>query len=246
MTDLLTGMRAKSAIVFDFETTGMPEEEHAEVIELGRYFYDFETDTIGDPWSSLARPSGPIPVVARAVHHIRDDEVSDVGPLALCWADFWEGAHEETICVAHNADFEKHFHKGNGRPWVCTYKSARVVWPDAPSHSNQALRYYLRLDDAPDFDRQDAMPPHRALPDAYVTAHIFRALLKMRSIDDLIHISKHPALLKRIAFGKHKGIEYAEAPGDYLRWIIDKSDLDKDVKFSARYWLKIRERGEAA
>lgn len=246
MNDLISGMRRKQAIVIDFETTGTPEEEHAEVIEVGRCFYDFETGTIGDGWSALARPRGPIPVVARAVHHISDEDVADLGPLALIWPDFWEGTHEETICVAHNADFEKHFHKGNGRPWVCTYKCARVVWPDAPSHSNQALRYYLGIDAAPDFDRQAAMPPHRALPDAYVTAHIFRALLNERTIDDLIHISKHPALLKRITFGKHKGLEYAGAPGDYLRWIIDKSDLDKDVKFSARYWLKKRDRGEAA
>lgn len=246
MNDLLDGMRRRQAIIIDFETTGVPEEESAEIVEAGRYIYDFETNRIGDPWSTLVRPSVPMPIVAQSIHHISDADVVDHGPASLIWEDFWDGTHEETICVAHNADFEKHFHNGNGRPWVCTYKCARVVWPDAPSHSNQALRYFLRLDEAPDFDRQEAMPPHRALPDAYVTAHIFRALLSNRTADELIHISKHPALLKRLAFGKHKGVEYAEAPADYLRWIIDKSDLDKDVKFSAKYWLKKREREGAA
>lgn len=241
MTDLISGMLRRQAIVIDFETTGMPEEENAEVIEAGRYLYDFETNTITDPWAGLAKPRDPIPVVAKSIHHITDADVADAGPVSDLWRGLWAGTHDETLCVAHNAEFEKHFHKGNGRHWICTYKCARVVWPDAPSHSNQALRYYLNLDDLPDFDRELATPPHRALPDAYVTAHIFRALLGERTVEELVHISKYPALLKRLPFGKHKGTEFSEAPGDYLRWIVDKSDLDKDVKFSARYWLKKRE-----
>lgn len=72
MNDLLSGMRRRQAIIIDFETTGMPEEEGAEVVEAGRYFYDFETNSIGDPWSSLVRPSGPMPVVAQSIHHISE------------------------------------------------------------------------------------------------------------------------------------------------------------------------------
>ena len=49
------------------------------------------------------------------------------------------------------------------------------VWPEAPRHSNQVLRYWrgMRLDHA------RAMPPHRAGPDAWVTAHILADLAQL-------------------------------------------------------------------
>ena len=44
--------------------------------------------------------------------------------------------------AAHNADFETKFFEPM-LPVICTYKAALRVWPDAPSHSNGALRYWL-------------------------------------------------------------------------------------------------------
>ncbi len=43
---------------------------------------------------------------------------------------------------------------------------AMHVWPDAPRHSNQVLRYWRNLV----LDNALAMLPHRAGPDAWVTA----------------------------------------------------------------------------
>jgi exodeoxyribonuclease X len=43
--------------------------------------------------------------------------------------------------------------------------------------------------------------------------------------------------LRRIGFGKHKGLLFSEAPADYLRWIVDKAEFDADVTATARYWL---------
>ena len=40
-----------------------------------------------------------------------------------------------------------------------------------------------------------------------------------------------------MTFGKHKGQRYDAAPRDYLEWIVNKSDMDEDTKFSAKYWL---------
>jgi exodeoxyribonuclease X len=37
---------------------------------------------------------------------------------------------------------ERHF---GDAIWVCTYKCALRIWPDLPSHGNQALRYHLGL-----------------------------------------------------------------------------------------------------
>jgi exodeoxyribonuclease X len=233
-----TGPRV--ACVIDYETTGVPENELAEVIEMGRVLVDLQTLELRDAWTSLVKPVHPIPPETKAVHHITEAYVEDAPRSGDLWRHMWAGVGKEDVLVAHNAKFEQHFHHGNGRPWICTYKCARAVWPDAPSHGNQALRYWLGVDDLTMFDAEAAMPPHRALPDAYVTAFILRELLRVKTVEELIHISKYPALLKKLTFGKHKGMTYAEAPADYLEWIRDKSDMDEDVKFSAKYWLAKR------
>lgn len=143
-------------------------------------------------------------------------EGGNVGVGVRSWHVVVQAQNETNRLVAHNASFEQHFHYGGGRGWIDTYKCALVVWPEAPSHSNQVLRYWLDLDRSSGFDRAMAMPLHRALPDAYVTAHIFIRLLQERTIEEMVGISSRPALLRRIGFGKHKGLLFSEAPSDYL------------------------------
>lgn len=226
--------------VIDYETTGMPEDEGAEVIELGRIDYNLVTATIENPFTSLARPMRPIPPVTMAVHHITEAMVAGAPHIGQVWGPFWDGLAPTDICAAHNAKFEQHFHRGNGRRWICTCKCARVVWPDAPGFGNQVLRYWLGIDGSASmsFDPARADPPHRALPDAYVTAHILACLLWEKTLDELVEISRWPALHTRWSFGKHKGKRLIETPADYLEWVRDRSDMDEDLKFSARYWLK--------
>lgn len=232
--------------VIDYETTGTPEDEIAEIIEVGSY--DLTQSEAGDwhihrPVRWLVRPTGPIPPQARAVHHISDADVADAPALREVIDDFLDGL---PVCAAHNAEFEKHFTPVKNLRWICTYKASRVVWPDAPGHSNQCLRYWLGVDEDDGFTVERAMPPHAALPDAYVTSFILRRLLKEKSVEELVEISKWPALLKKLTFGKHKGMAYADAPSDYLEWIRDKSDMDADTKFSARYWLQKRAKTTAS
>lgn len=230
---------ARIARTIDFETTGTPEDEAAEIIEFGRYDVDLATRAIGNPWTSLACPRGPIPAVTKAVHHITEADIGEAPYARALFDEFYDGCGPADILVAHNAKFERHFHDGDGRPWIDTYRVARVVWPDAPTHSNQGLRYWLDLP----VDRDKASPPHRALPDAYVTAHLLVRVLDHKTIDEMVHISKYPALLKVMNFGKHRGMTFEAAPLDYLQWIRDMSEMDEDTKFSARYWVAKRMRG---
>jgi len=227
----------KTARVIDYETTGTPDDDSAEIIEVGFYDIDLTTRQITNQFQTVIRPRGEIPPVTMAVHHLTIDDVKD-GPEAREIMDtVLDGAD---VFVAHNAKFEQHFTPDSKTPWICTYKVARVVWPDAPGHGNQVLRYWLDVDGDAEFDRTFASPPHRALPDAYVTAHIFFRLLKAKTVEEMIHISKYPALLKTMNFGKHKGTTFEDAPLDYLDWIVTKSDMDEDTKFTAKYWIKKR------
>ncbi len=225
--------------VLDLETSGIPTETdpHA-VIEVGWVTVDLMGAgevVIGEPKSMLVDPKRPIDVEAKAAHHITETMIAGAPPPEVGFRHATDTKPE--IWVAHNADFEKSFFGGGGLPWLCTYKAACRIFPDAPSHSNQVLRYWLdlQLDDAL------AQPTHRAGPDAYVTAHLLAELLRSgTSVEDMVRWSRGAALLPRMNFGKYRGKKWGEAPTDYLRWIIDKSDMDKDVKANAKHELKQR------
>lgn len=229
--------------VIDFETTGTQDDPDAEVIEYGAYDLVPAGGSLWDlqrPVASLIKPSKPIPPAARAVHHISDADVENAPELHEVIDDLIGGAE---IYAAHNAEFEKFFLSDSGLKWICTYKCSLVVWPDAPGHSNQCLRYWLGVDHDDGFEVAKSMPPHRALPDAYVTAFILKRLLLEKSVDQLLAISRYPALIRVMRFGKHKGTKFEDAPRSYLEWIAEKSDMDQNTKFTARYWLK---KGEQA
>lgn len=230
--------------VADLETTGTDEDPGAEIIEIARVDLILSTQDIGNGWSTLVRPTMPIPPEAMAVHHITDAEVAQAPALREVMDDFAEEMGAADLFAAHNAKFEQHFLPHWPDRWICTYRCALIVWPDAPGHGNQVLRYWLGLDAEQDFSYEEAMPPHRAYPDAFVTAFILRRLLRERTVDELLLYSKHPALLPVMRFGKHKGMKFTDAPSDYLVWIRDKSDMGEDVKFSARYWLQKRAKAE--
>lgn len=218
--------------VIDFETTGMPPD--ASVCEAGRQ--DILADgTFCGCDSVLVNPGCPIPPEAKAVHHIDELLVADAPAFSEILEWMTDGAD---LFAAHNAAFERSFFDGGGKPWICTLKVARRVWPDAPGHGNQVLRYWRNLP----LSLANAQPPHRALPDAYVTAWLLRDLLKAgTSIDDMVQWTEEPSLLPRVTFGKHRGKMWSEVPGDYLEWIVTKSDLDEDTKFTARHHMGARE-----
>lgn len=222
--------------VLDFETTALSPDDGV-VIEVGYSDYDVEAKTISDPVSWLCGADS-VPPENRAVHHITLAELDGLEPFNdHAKAEIVSGAY---AIVAHNAEFEASFLGDPGIPWICTYKSALRVWPDAPSHSNAALAYWLEDQGAITFDHAKIVPTHRAGPDAYVTAHILKALIEAgASGRDMIAWSKEPRLLPRITFGKHKGTDWKDAPRSYLDWMIG-SDMEDDFKWNARREIERR------
>ena len=63
--------------VIDYETTGVPEDAGAKVIELAYVDVDAATLSITDRWRSFAKPVGPIPTQVKAVHHILEEDVAE-------------------------------------------------------------------------------------------------------------------------------------------------------------------------
>jgi exodeoxyribonuclease X len=232
MCDSFDDIRSKAIRIIDLETTGLNPDD--DVVEAGVVDLDITTGEICDVASQIVRPCKSIPAEACAIHHITDDDVAS----APSWPDVWPRIFNDDQNViafaAHQAKFDGQWINADllrAKPLICTYKSALRVWPDAPGHSNQVLRYWLNLP----VDRDRAIPTHRALPDAYVTAHLLRELLKTASFDDLVLWSQEPALLTKVRFGKYRGMKWTDVPSDYIDWIVFKSGFDdEDVMHTAR------------
>lgn len=230
----------------DFETSGEPTEtdRHA-VCEVG---WSDVTDAVADPTTGLIRwefsgpeamlvdPGRPMTSEARAVHHISDADVIGAPDVTAGFRLLMTGPPD--FFVSHNADFEREFFGGGAVPWICTYKVALRLWPEAPSHSLQVLRYELGLP----IDQAAGLPAHRAGPDAYVAAALMARILEedRASLDDMVRWSKGPALLPRCPIGEHRGKPWADVPTGFLRWMLDKDSMDRNLKANAKHELKRR------
>jgi exodeoxyribonuclease X len=224
--------------VIDTETTGLDPEKDA-VVEFAAVKI-VEAKALGAGgdqtfwhvkarWSSFVDPRRPIPPEASAVHHIIDADVADAPALGNAVANVFgpDWPDEIDILAAHNCRFDLGFLPMlKDKRWIDTYRCALHIWPDAPSHSNQALRYWLKID----LPRDGA---HRALADATVTAHVLVAILRERTVDDLIKLSTKAVVLRKVGFGKHFGSLWTEVPHDYLSWAA-KQDFDPDVRFTIK------------
>lgn len=224
--------------VIDFETTGYPP--NAAVIEAAWCDLDTDTGIIVAPQTTLCNPFRANPELvmtpeAQAVHHIDIEDLGGAPSPDIAFRQMSDGDHE--AWAAHNNTFEREFFAGGVKPWICTLKIARRVWPDAPSHSNQVLRYWLGLK----LDRSLAALAHRAGPDTYVTAHLLRAALETGvSVEQVVKWSNEPSLLPTITFGKHKGSSWEKVPLDYLDWLNRQTDLDPDTKFTVKHHIQLR------
>jgi exodeoxyribonuclease X len=243
--------------IFDLETTGF-DPATAGVCEFAYCNLVSEAvDLAGDPinWEvesgveKLVNPGHPIPPETSAIHHIIDDDVKDADPLPAVLAqtlhDFAEVDEEIVAYAAHNAKFERLFLTpelvGNA-PWICTYKAALRLWPEAPGHSNQTLRYWRNPFG---LDRAVANAAHRAFPDAYVTAFLLRDMLNDgATVKQLIEWTEQPALQFRCQIGKWRGTPWREVDWGFLAWVSER-DFDEDVIFTVRHEMERREKEQA-
>jgi exodeoxyribonuclease X len=224
------------AVVIDTETTGMEDQD--QVIEVAAVWEDGHRHY-------LVRPTVPVHPAARAAHHITDRTLSTCAP-APSWRANTEALVTMGTPVFHNADFDM---KVMAQTWpglatpphICTYRVSLRLWPDAPSHSNQALRYWLEEEPA---WLPPNLPPHRALPDACVTTALLHRMVREVAPDDtaaalttMAQWTLEPVVLHRVRFGKHQGLLWSQVPRDYLRWVLRQPDFDRDVMHTAHHFI---------
>lgn len=228
-------------VVMDTETTGM--EDTDSLVEIAAVWDD------GTWGHSLVRPNCPISFGAMSTHHITERMVEDAPGVheALGECGFVVEDEADTVLVFHNAGFDRKFLPPPLQElrYVCTWRCALHLLPNAESHRNGALWYELGLSHP--MPMEAGRMPHRALFDALMTADIMRHMLGMvrdQSIaeDPLVHLvwlSQQPVLLTKFSFGKHSGEPIPDIPTSYLHWITGQ-DFDEDVIHTARTHLQKR------
>jgi exodeoxyribonuclease X len=225
----------------DVESTGLAPPEHtlcavgfADLVSLDGIAWDYAGGN-----GVLCDPGREIPPEASAVHHIVSQDVAGQTPWLTALLDTLDPVGSPPIALcAHNAKFERQWITADmvgDTSWICTWKCAMRIWPDAPGFSNQVLRYWRKLP----VDRQIGDQAHSAFPDAYVTAHLLIDMLREQPIAQLIAWSNEPALLPKITFGMHYGKKWSEINDGYLDWML-KQNFDEDVVFSLKAELQRR------
>jgi DNA polymerase III epsilon subunit-like protein len=154
--------------LIDVETTGFSPVKDR-IVEIACASID--GDRVTHRWSTFVRPGIPIPRRATEVHGITNRMVRRAPRLASALAHARRFCAGRTVAT-HNARFDLSF-VGTRlcTQALCTLRLSRALFPDAPNHKNQTLRYYLGIDDA----IGEPLTAHRALGDALVSAHVLIA-----------------------------------------------------------------------
>lgn len=229
-------------VVVDTETTGL-DAAADEIVEMA--LVEVWRGTIRPLWSSLIKPSRPIDPEASAVSHISNNMVATAPDPARIIPVIKHHA-ADAIFVAHHAAFDRSFVSNligsDEHKWICTRRIARQLWPDAPRHKNQVLRYWLPL------DVPDDLGSHRAAEDAMVTAHLLLREIERYlaqglpdHIEAFAEYAQQPIRICRMPFGRYFGKAMSDVPTDYLQWaVINVSDLDPDLRWTMQTILAER------
>lgn len=216
--------------VVDTETTDI---ENPGVVEFAAVVVDTEKrKTVGEFYSYVNPEDRPMNIKALATHHITQDLYESAPILTDVLKQAEPVLKKAELWCAHNAKFDGQFFPK--QTFICTWRIARHIWPDAPGHSNQVLRYWLNLP-GPTSD----LPPHRALPDAQVTSQILFRILDNITIKECVSLSNKLVTLKTITFGKYEGRMYEEVVRKdprYFRWVLN-SNFNEDVKHTINLYL---------
>jgi len=168
----------------------------------------------------------PISFGAMAVHHILESDIE--GKPSFDTFRLPEGTE---YLIGHNIDYDiraiQLCDPSISVKGICTLALARMVWPEAPSHTLSAL-YYMIMGGT-DASRQKLRNAHNAAADIMFTARILLTIIKELGIKDmqsLYMMSELARIPKKITFGKHSGTLIADLPDDYVQWLLRQDNLD--------------------
>jgi DNA polymerase III epsilon subunit family exonuclease len=180
--------------VFDIETTGLDPARGHRMIEIAGVRIENGVILEEQSFVSFVNPERDIPLEARQVNKISDDDVKSAPLIDEVLPKFLEFA-KGTLLFAHNAEFdygflmnEKQFCWGyiDLPECFCTMRLSQSIYPTEFRHNLDVLvkKFGLTVEG----DR------HRALADTVVTAQALLKLLEAGNINSLDELKKKAAL----------------------------------------------------
>ena len=244
-------MDDKKYLYFDTETTDIQTKDIVQLGMLGDNDYPY--------FNEYFKPLQRIEFGSMAIHHITPEFVEDKPIFTEATApkegmdirftgeslmEYLQFLADNYIWVAHNAAFDLEALAKKGihiKNYICTFKLARNMLTDdtgrdLESYSLQYLRYYLGL-----YRNEDATHnvSHDAMSDVFFLRDLFHYLLEHSTLsnENMMIISKEPAIMRNLTFGKYSGAtieEIAKTDREYLEWVVntieDKPDLVWNIK----------------
>ena len=221
-------------VVVDSETTGC-DAQRDKPVEIAAVRFNGIEEV--ERWATLVNPGMPIPPQSSGIHHITDQDVAEAPCVSEALEKLEAFIRGSSMVVAHNAAFDQSFlttisaPKPNGAgdiewDWLCTYRLARHLLPNAPDHKLGTLRYLRKLP----LKRQ--IGAHRAIDDVIVTAALTIDLVRLYEsrfgrdldVDELLEFTHSPIWVRTWPFGKYFGCSIAGVPISYMRWALNNHD----------------------
>lgn len=210
-------------IYYDTETTGISPAKD-KITEIAAY--DAGRDLT---FSELVNPGMPIPLESSQITGITDDMVKDKPLFAEVGPRFLEFCEGDAVLIAHNNDaFDIKFLQNEFAfadipfpefKYIDTLKWARKYRPDLPRHALQYLREVYGL---------EANNAHRALDDVIMLRNLFSLMIDDLPPKTVYNLSQQKGpRLRKMPFGKHRGVALDKVPKSYLTWLASSGALDK-------------------
>ena len=239
--------KKEKILYFDTETTDIQSKD---IVQLAILKED------GTTLNMFFNPRQEVSYTAMSVHHLTPEFLAkyptfEDAKLPKNYEEkefagkdltiYLEYLAKEYIWVAHNVEFDKEVleRKGIEIPkTICTFKLARNMFTekerDLESYSLQYLRYYLGLYKKENLDHNTA---HDALSDVYFLRDLFKYIQgnSKLSIENMIQISKEPAFIRNINFGKYAGqllTDVAKEDRGYLEWMLNNITEKEDLRWN--------------
>lgn len=156
-------------VIFDLETTGFYPDQN-EIIEISALKY--KNNILIDTFSTLVKPSIPIPKKITKLTGITDEDVSTSNTIDIILPQFISFIEDYTL-IAHNGSFDFGFIENNlnkyhldylENPNIDTLYLARKYIPDLENHKLETLKEYFNLDNI----------SHRATSDCETTNVVYQ------------------------------------------------------------------------
>lgn len=166
----------KKPVYIDTETTGLERDD--EVVEIS--IIDFDGSLL---FSSLVKPTRPIPPEAQRVHHISDKDVAAASPWPILWPRIRSFLYARQV-AAYNASFDyrmmQQSHARYRLPWRDTlnmvdilplYSDFRGVWDPM----RRSMKYF-KLEEAGAYFQIPLFNEHRSEADALLLRAVLHSI----------------------------------------------------------------------